>query len=289
MDYHGSSFRSRKERQRQERRKKQLPIGLVLIFTLITGISLWLSGMYQGADSSHAEGKKEEKEPIESGQKAATEKKSPPKETEKIKVDTHPTSPTVLVNQTHPLPDGYTPPDLVVPDVPFPFHEDLPKKQLRREAGKALEQLFAEAEKQGLKLYAQSGYRSYERQKELFAFKGNRKGGAAKQVSARPGTSEHQTGLAMDITCSDVDFKLEESFAQTKEGRWVAKHAHQYGFIIRYPKGKEEITGFTYEPWHLRYVGKKLATELQSKDWTLEEYYGRSATEVDPEKKGSDG
>ncbi|EGK13384.1 D-alanyl-D-alanine carboxypeptidase [Desmospora sp. 8437] len=289
LDDHGSILRSRAERQRQERRKKRLSFRLTLIFTVVTGMSLLLlSGVHLASDSPHTEGKKGRKntaialtkhKTIESDQNA-TKKESHTDEAEKIEVDTDPTSHTVLVNQTHPLPDGYVPPDLVIPDVPFPFRENLPKKQLRREAGEALEQLFAEAEKQGMRLYAQSGYRSYERQKELYAFKGNRAGGAANQVSARPGTSEHQTGLAMDITCSAVGFKLNRSFAQTREGRWVAEHAHQHGFIIRYPEGKEEITGYTYEPWHLRYVGKKMATELKRKNLTLEEYY-----EVDLQKK----
>lgn len=290
LDDHGSPLRSRAERQRQEWRKKRLSIRLALIFTVVTGMSLLpLSGVHEAADSSHTEEEKERKNTeislTKQDQKDVTKKESHTDEPEQIEVDTDPTSHTVLVNQSHPLPDGYVPPDLVFPDVPFPFSENLPKKQLRREAGEALEQLFAEAEKQGMMLYAQSGYRSYERQQELYAFKGNRAGGAANQVSARPGTSEHQTGLAMDVTCRAVGFKLNQSFAQTREGRWVAEHAHQYGFIIRYPKGKEEITGYTYEPWHLRYVGKKMASELKRKNLTLEEYYEGPAPEVDSGKK----
>lgn len=256
----------------------------MVVFLAVGSLSFFsLSGTHQEADSLRTdEGKKEGKNTGVSLTENKAEQKrlknpmaepSVHGEPKKNPVDTDPTSYTVLVNQDHPLPGGYVPPDLTIPDVPFPFHENLPKKQMRQKAGKALEKLFEEAEKQGIQLYAQSGYRSYERQKELYAFKGQRAGGVAKQVSARPGTSEHQTGLAMDITCRSVGFKLNQTFGQTKEGRWVARHAHQYGFIIRYPKGKEQITRFTYEPWHLRYVGKETATEIQKKNLTLEEYY----------------
>ncbi len=86
--------------------------------------------------------------------------------------------------------------------------------------------------------------------------------------SARAGHSEHQTGLTID--CNDAS----DSFVGTPEAEWLAEHASEYGFIIRYPKGKEDITGYKYEPWHIRYVGKDLAQELDSSGLTLEEYFG---------------
>ncbi|MFV9510777.1 M15 family metallopeptidase [Tepidibacillus sp. LV47] len=182
----------------------------------------------------------------------------------------------ILVNKHHSLPANYVPNDLVVPNVPFSFNGNLPKKLMRKEAAHALEQLFQAAKKENLALYAQSGYRSYEKQKAIFTYNANQKGEEkANQTSAYPGQSEHQTGLAMDLTSSRIYFQLNESFAKTPEGKWVAKHAHEFGFIIRYPKGKEEITGYQYEPWHIRYVGKKAAEEIFKKQLTLEEYLRR--------------
>lgn len=182
----------------------------------------------------------------------------------------------VLVNKRRSLPPDYVPPDLVVPNVPFPFKEDDPKKQMRAEAARALEQLFAAAKEAGLELYAQSGYRSYERQRAIFAFNAARKGEeVANMTSAYPGQSEHQTGLAMDVTSPKVGYDLIEEFGETPEGKWLAEHAARYGFIIRYPKGKEHITGYSYEPWHLRYVGVEHAQHIMANNLTLEEYLGQ--------------
>ena len=186
----------------------------------------------------------------------------------------NPTSVKVLVNKTHKLPDGYVPPDLVVPDVPFPFEEDHPKKQMRQEAAAALEELFQASSQAGLELFATSGYRSYERQKAIYQNNVRKMGQAeADKFSARPGTSEHQTGLAMDVTSAEMGFSLEQSFGQTDEGVWLADNAHRFGFIIRYPEGQSAITGYSYEPWHIRYIGKEAATEVYEQGITLEEYF----------------
>ncbi|WP_342748037.1 M15 family metallopeptidase [Melghirimyces profundicolus] len=215
------------------------------------------------------EKKKEEKKP----EKEEPENKRSSSGNGGVTVVSNPSSVTVLVNKTHKLPDGYIPPDLYIPDVRFPYEENLPKKKMRGVAAEALERLFAAADKQGITLYAQSGYRSYERQEAIFAYKSSQMGEEkASQISARPGHSEHQTGLAMDITSRSVGFKLEQSFGRTKEGQWVARHAHEFGFIIRYPQGKEHITGYSYEPWHLRYVGPRVAAEIHRNNLTLEEY-----------------
>lgn len=186
---------------------------------------------------------------------------------------TNPTSILVLVNKEHPLPAGYVPPDLITPNVPFPFKEDLPKKKMRKVAATALEDMFAQAEKDGLHLYAMSGYRSYKTQIEIFNHNVKTEGQAvANAVSAHPGTSEHQTGLAMDLITTSMHEQLEQSFESTPEGIWVQKHAAEFGFIVRYPKGKEKITGYEYEPWHIRYVGKEVAQEISSKNITFDEY-----------------
>lgn len=179
----------------------------------------------------------------------------------------------VLVNKTYALPDHFEPVDLTVPNVRFPFDEDDPKKQLRQVAANALEAMFAQADQDGVELYAQSGYRSFQRQEAIFAANVERHGEEkANTYSARPGESEHQTGLVMDVTSRAIGFTLEVDFANTKEGQWIKDHAHEYGFIIRYPEGKEAITQYQYEPWHLRYVGEKAAIEITENNLTLEEY-----------------
>ncbi|WP_176222234.1 M15 family metallopeptidase [Tuberibacillus sp. Marseille-P3662] len=185
----------------------------------------------------------------------------------------HPNDLQVLVNKSHKLPDGFVPKNLQYADVRFPYDEKVQKRKVRKVTSDALKQLFQAADNKGIQLFAQSGYRSYERQETVFASNVDRYGEKkASQVSAHPGTSEHQSGLAMDITSRAVDFKLIQAFGDTEAGRWVAKHAHEFGFIVRYPKGKQDITGYEYEPWHLRYVGKDAATKIYKKDWALEEY-----------------
>lgn len=186
---------------------------------------------------------------------------------------TNPYDQLVLVNKKNQLPRDFIPADLVVPNVRFPFTEELPKKQMRQVAADALEKLFNAADNDGVDLFAQSGYRSYERQNALFAAYASQNGeDAANKFSARPGESEHQTGLSMDVTSPDIGYQIIVDFAQTDEGKWIQRHATEYGFIIRYPKEKEDITQYQYEPWHLRYVGVKVAKKIAGQGITLEEY-----------------
>lgn len=190
-----------------------------------------------------------------------------------IEVTGNPYEVLVLVNKEHALPDDFTPDDLVIPNVRFPFTEDLPKKQMRKVAADALEEMFDAADDKGLELFAQSGFRSFDRQEEIFAANVEKNGEeAANKYSARPGESEHQSGLTMDVTSADVGFDLIIDFGETPEGKWIEKHASDYGFIIRYPEGKEDITKYQYEPWHLRYVGEKAAKDIMDKSITFEEY-----------------
>ena len=125
------------------------------------------------------------------------------------------------------------------------------------------------AAEEGLNLWIGSGYRSYQDQEIIYnnyvAMDGVE---MADTYSARPGYSEHQTGLVID--CNTID----DAFGNTPESAWLAEHAHEYGFVIRYPKGKEDITGYQYEPWHIRYVGSKVATECYERGICLEEYFG---------------
>lgn len=180
-----------------------------------------------------------------------------------------------LVNKMFALPDSYNPTDLVKPNVSFSFGDQTIEKSLmRQEAAIALEKMFAEAKASGIELYAVSGYRSYERQRVIFDAEVKKSGEEkAAQVVAVPGNSEHQSGLAMDISAKSANLSLTESFGETTEGKWLAANAHKYGFILRYPKGKESITGYQYEPWHFRYVGVHAAQTIFEKNITLEEYF----------------
>ncbi|MED0939848.1 M15 family metallopeptidase [Bacillus mobilis] len=177
-----------------------------------------------------------------------------------------------VVNKEYGLPEDYKPEDLVVPNVPFSFSGTLEKSYLRKEAAEALERLFDLAKKEGIELNAVSGFRSYDYQKNLYANNVKRKGQEhTDRFSAKPGHSEHQTGLTMDVSSKSANNELELTFANTKEGKWLKENAYRAGFIIRYPKGKESITGYAYEPWHIRYVGD-IAESIYKKKLTLEEF-----------------
>jgi D-alanyl-D-alanine carboxypeptidase len=197
-----------------------------------------------------------------------------------LAIVTNTSSLLAVVNKKRNLPSTYTPSDLVIPDVAFSFSGDSPKKQMRKEAANALESLFKAAKEDGFTLKAVSGYRSYASQKSIFennaAIKGEE---VANRTSARPGQSEHQTGLAMDVSSASAGYALEENFGETKEGKWLAEHAAEHGFIIRFLKGKESITGYSYEPWHVRYVGKDVAKEIADKNLTLEQYFDAVAAD----------
>nr|WP_307405148.1 M15 family metallopeptidase [Neobacillus ginsengisoli] len=187
----------------------------------------------------------------------------------------NPTNILALINKKYLLPANYIPDDLVHPDVPFSFGDlKQEKSYMRKEAADALAQMFNDAKKSGIELYAVSGYRSYSRQKTLFDAEINQVGKEkAVQAVAIPGSSEHQSGLAMDIASKSTNLNLTEGFAGTREGKWLEENAHRFGFILRYPKGKEGITNYEYEPWHFRYVGVKAAKVIYQHDWTLEEYF----------------
>ncbi|MGY1754084.1 M15 family metallopeptidase [Blastococcus sp. SYSU D01042] len=177
-----------------------------------------------------------------------------------------PDSTWVVVNKLRPLaPVGYAPTDLV----------DLGGGLLlRAEATQAIVALQADAAAAGLGLTVQSAYRPYDHQQRLFANAVARFGVAGAELrSARPGFSEHQTGLAVDVGGGGCD--IERCFGDTPEGRWVVTNAHRFGWLVRYPAGSEGVTGYQYEPWHLRYVGPDLATELHVAGVaTLEEHFG---------------
>lgn len=181
----------------------------------------------------------------------------------------------VVVNKKRYVNSEYKPNDLIVPNVKFSFSGEHEKKYMRQEAATALEELFDQAKEEGIHLFAISGYRSYSTQKRVFnGFVDQYGEEKANEFSARPGESEHHTGLAMDVSSQSAEFRLLEAFGDMPEGKWLKENAHKFGFIIRYLKDKTDITGYTYEPWHIRYVGKEVAEEIYNAGITLEEYLG---------------
>lgn len=185
----------------------------------------------------------------------------------------YPDAVDVLVNKRVRLPRGFRPHNLVVPNVPFIFSGFDEKRQLRRIAARALERLFEAAAGDGIGLAGVSGYRSEATQRSLFAHYVAEMGLiAASRVSARPGHSEHQTGLAIDVTGADGRCPASSCFAGTPPARWIARHAARYGFVVRYPADGEASTGYSYEPWHLRYLGRALAGALAASQLTYEQF-----------------
>lgn len=184
----------------------------------------------------------------------------------------------ILVNRTHKVSSDYVPQGLV--NYPGSSY------QLEKECAAALQQMIAACKNAGNKtLYLYSGYRTYQRQYNKYYGKityyrnqGYSLEKATKltdEYYAPPGGSEHHTGLAADICTSDIVSKygqLHESFGETKEGKWLRNNCHTFGFILRYDKGKEQITGYNYEPWHFRFVGKTAAQRIHQKKITFEEY-----------------
>jgi D-alanyl-D-alanine carboxypeptidase len=176
-----------------------------------------------------------------------------------------PTSRWVVVNKQRPLsPLTYTPSDLVSVGS---------GQQMRSEAAGALSKLRAAATTQNLTINPLSGYRSYARQQTVYQNEVNTYGQAqADRESAKPGYSEHQSGWGIDVGGGGCG--IEDCFGNTAEGKWLAANAYLYGFIIRYPNGKESVTGYRYEPWHIRYIGIDLSTEMHNQNvTTLEEFF----------------
>lgn len=180
----------------------------------------------------------------------------------------------VLVNKYHGVVRDYIPENMVEVDHAMAAWDGI---KIKKEAYDAFTELFRDAEAQGYTLCICSGFRSYDDQQELFLGNLESEGEEyAHLFSAYPGRSEHHTGLAIDITSPSMDWALSQDFADYAEGKWLSEHCQDYGFILRYPEGKENITGYGYEPWHFRYVGKDVAKEIMSKGITFEEYLGEA-------------
>jgi LAS superfamily LD-carboxypeptidase LdcB len=145
---------------------------------------------------------------------------------------------------------------------------------MRAEAADQMNLMLADAKAAGKEVLITTAYRAYWLQKAIFESNVAKKGSVeeANKTSAKPGQSEHQTGLAADLTTPGLNYEIASSFGETPEGIWITENARKYGFILRYPKNKTEITGYAYEPWHFRYVGKDAADYIFKNGLTLEEF-----------------
>lgn len=177
----------------------------------------------------------------------------------------------MLVNKKNPLGLNYEPENLVKPNVKFLSDTSDESRYMDETAAKALEELFQVAKSENINLIGSSAYRSYKSQVKVLKDEINSKGvDYANKYVAKPGKSEHQSGLSIDVTNEARCFDK-----TSPEAKWLANNAHRFGFILRYPEGKEDITGYNYEPWHIRYVGKDAAKEIYEKNITLEEYLNK--------------
>lgn len=183
-----------------------------------------------------------------------------------------------LVNKDNLLDPNYAPNDLIITDQNennfHNYNDPTLKPQIKRDIFKQFQQLQQDALKEKIFIIVDSGYRSYEYQKRIYEKTVQEKGlEYAKQFVAPPGASEHQTGLAIDIAAIRNGNYSDDIQEGDKESIWMNNNSYKYGFILRYSKKKEEITGYSFEPWHYRYVGIPLANFLYQNDLTLEEYY----------------
>lgn len=173
----------------------------------------------------------------------------------------------LLVNKYTKLSNDYVPDDLTSIPLTYAYSDN----QTTKEVLDAFKNMWSAAKKEDLKLIINSSYRDYESQNSVWNNYENYNGEEyADNIAARPGHSEHQTGLALDIITPGAK---KNTFEDTEEFKWLQKNAHKYGFILRYPEGKEDITGYAYESWHYRYVGKETAGEIKRLNITFDEYY----------------
>ena len=182
----------------------------------------------------------------------------------------NPSSSSVVVNKKNPLrPKTYKPSRLISVGN---------GQSLRPAPAAAYKKMAAAAARQGHRIYPISGYRSYTTQRSTYNYWVSKYGiSYANRISAKPGYSEHQTGLTIDVGDSRYGCALNTCFGKLRSGRWLAANAHKYGFIVRYPAGKEYSTGYSYEPWHFRYVGETTATKIKKSGKTLEQHFGYPA------------
>lgn len=267
------------DRRRIERRMKRILVtGLVLGLVIGVGLTIWIGKAF-GNDQKDSRG--EEAETAQQETVARDNKEGQAmniveaaKMNAKSLISGQDKWKLTLVNSSYPLAESYVPKLVEI-------EQD---KQVDERIAADLQQMLSDARAEGLNPYICSAYRDYAYQRQVFnetmvQWIGNgytpldAYDETAKSV-AIPGTSEHATGLALDITSAEFT-ELDDRQAETKEAKWLAENCWKYGFILRYPPEKADITGIIYEPWHYRYVGKEAAKEITEKGVTLEEYLGK--------------
>lgn len=176
-----------------------------------------------------------------------------------------------LINRENLLAEDYEPNDLVRVSTKTATSQEI---FVRKATEDALIELFKAAESANIKLFVKSGYRSYSTQKTMYRNRLSSMNGVDDKIVAPPGSSEHQSGLAVDIINVDFlgDKRMTQAFGKTNEGKWLVENCAKFGFILRYPKEKENITNIFYEPWHLRYVGTEISNYVMKNDLTHEEF-----------------
>lgn len=252
---------TRNEMKRFKRHLRQAVAGIVVLAVVSLGIYIAVQSSSGEDPASKPQGQLEggtASDPAASG-----DEKDKPVQNEEF---------LMLVNKTHPIADNYKPDDLT--DIKyFATDRDAAGRFMRKEPAEQFHKLVEAAKAEGHEIIMTTAYRSYGFQKTLYDNYVKKYGQEeANTFSAKPGESEHQTGLCTDVSSPSVNYQLTTDYGQEPEGKWLAQHAHEFGFIIRFPLGKEEITGYQYEPWHIRYVGQPAANEIFEKGLTLEEY-----------------
>ena len=277
-----------RRRKRKLKKKVKVIFIIILLIILLGGTSIYMLSNNKQKPTIDKTPKKEEKK--EKIKKVDNEKelKTAPKNSEeytsfgdgeyktntgytiKVEKGIATVEGNIIVNKTYSLPKDFRPTD------PYSnTDKDWAIEMIDKTATNAFKTMQADAKAIGLNIYIASGFRGYASQERIYNSYVSKDGrDAADTYSARPGYSEHQSGLCLDLN------SVNDSFANTNEGKWVNDNAHLYGFVIRFPKGKEDKTGYQYESWHLRYVGEDLAKKLYNNgNWiSLEEYYGLSST-----------
>lgn len=253
--YEEDIIRRMKERRRIAERKRvqrnrtvAVILLLAIILIIVRGCSKSDTEKNKDSSSSVSESTPTVKTDVKSAEK--TSDKPEPASEHEIKQMNGMTfvDDILIVNKTYSLPADYDPGTSSV-------------------AQNAFDNMAADAMNDGIYLFVNSGYRSYQEQVQLYTMYASERGiEEADKVSSRPGHSEHQTGLTFDVNTTEF------AFADTAEAKWLAEHCCEYGFIIRYPEGKEDITGYEYEPWHIRYVGEEQAKTITESGLCLEEY-----------------
>ncbi len=250
------------------------PISIIVSETERKGLIDWLISIFTdrdnkdekpGAEGTDPEGEAPGEEDSEGQLPTATEEQRREAEEKGL---------LILINKQNPIDKDYKPEDLA-PIKYYASDRSEAGRYMRQEAAGQFHRLVEAAAEEGHKLVMTTAYRSYGFQQILWNnYVANEGEAAASRFSAKPGQSEHQSGLAVDVSAPSVNYALTRDFGTTAEGIWLARNAHRFGFIIRFPEDKEDITGYLYEPWHIRYVGEPVAAEIYAKELTLEEYLG---------------